>query len=282
MVTPMKRTVWVNRHRRGDTVVEGHFRVIDGPDATLAAPKATYADLADKLRDIVTVSPDDVDWTNPDGTPGGRIAPTASVEPGVFISPGSRVGERAVLSGPVRLVDSIVDGDARIDGPVHLVRSHVTDQARIDGDVRINYATVSGSAHITSDPMGIVDSEPPSLDRMPQVNIGNRSVIAGDAKVYGSSMITNSTVTGTVVNATATHSRIDGEMRPESSAWHSTVGPDAVVAGSLIRSKIHQGRVRPGVVVTDTTCDVDHTFDRSIAGWRPRTRWWHSITRRRR
>lgn len=94
---------------------------------------------------------------------GGKVATTATVDASVFVSRDSAVCGRAIVTGPVRLVNgSVVNGRAAVSGRSTLDGSVVNGQARVLNasitestlndaqitDSRVSDSTINGRANV--------------------------------------------------------------------------------------------------------------------------------------
>jgi carbonic anhydrase/acetyltransferase-like protein (isoleucine patch superfamily) len=80
---------------------------------------------------------------NPDGSVGGWVAATATVNPDVYVGPHARIYGRAVITG------SYVSWNAHVFGNAWVVnRGNVSGDARVGGDALI-LGSVSGTARVS-------------------------------------------------------------------------------------------------------------------------------------
>jgi hypothetical protein len=88
---------------------------------------------------------------NPDGSLGGWVADTATVEPTAYVGPDARVYENAQVFGDAQVYENAqVFGDARVYGKAQVYgRAWVFGTARVFGDARVyGNAQVFGDARV--------------------------------------------------------------------------------------------------------------------------------------
>lgn len=166
--------------------IEGEtFRLVLGR----ARPGAGSAGVTEALRGLddapVAMSP----HTNPDGSVGGLVASTATVDATAWVDPDARVLGNAHVIDSAKVLDrSVVKGDAIVAGyAVVADRACVSERACVlDHAVVCDHAAVSGDA--------VVCSAARVLDR---AKVTDRALVSGYARIRDDSVVGDrSVVTG--------------------------------------------------------------------------------------